>query len=915
MVVFSSGTNGKTLDDYEDNEGGGLSSFACHIASMCFGSESDAQEITETVLNHIATFMEPPMDRDISIIAASCKSLCIANSNHSRRRALICEPCSCKEASISPRAEKTVSLVLRRGMSPKDTHEHLQSLMSEQNVELMGPILSMMMVHRENKGIFDRPVDYVALNLPDYPIIVKHPMDLGTVRKRLHEGKYCSLDTFADDIRLVFRNAMTFNHHTHPIYKKASAMLSSFEGILHKTKKKIEISRKEMAAHQCDMCDSGSVCPLCLLKCRKLASPVLSCARCDSRVPVRSSFYCLKGTKKVWCPKCFGMHGKPEMFDGAGGGPQKYRSDSVCTNDGSMSLKMRKVYNGTKCTEAWISCVRCDARYHQACVLHNPWENNTEFVCLSCRSGSSKQFSSLPRAKDLPRTNLVDAIETRLRDEIKNYNDTFCLREVSRRDQVSKLPESFLQSVRVASPSSCYPSNIKSNSRVLHLYQRIDGVDVLLFAMYVSEFGKDAPVANRMSSYISYLDSIHFMRPRHLRTKMYHTILCAYIADAKSRGFTNCHIWACPPLRTAEYIFHKHPRSQRTPGWERLRKWYDEMIRKAHSEGSIVQVGTLYKDHFSLPVESRDRQGVSAPYFPKHFWIEQLELAVHSSSNPISTGPVCRRLRSGSDSISSNITTPPPKKKRRRVQNLLSKEFARRLSPMAERLLVLRLQPMCSGCGQYVSQDDEIVYRCTGTCCTESNHGRRRKSSLSVKQADLWTGGSTSSPVISAKHLIPSCAYFCRSCCTGTNKHKLARRNNHDGPLRAVKLVSKKNSNTQYFISNPIVDDRLTFLAFCGGNHLQFDTLRHAKYSSMLILHMLFQNHKNAVKSFVRYCNVCRMPIVNGDRWQCDMCPSFDLCSSCVSQHKTSSHSHEVHEHPLRCVKVTNAPFQARLNQ
>lgn len=397
---------------------------------------------------------------------------------------------------------------------------------------------------------------------------------------------------------------------------------------------------------------------------------------------------------------------------------------------------------------------------------------------------------------------------------------------------------------------------------------------------------------------------------------MYHTILCAYIADAKSRGFTNCHIWACPPLRTAEYIFHKHPRSQRTPGWERLRKWYDEMIRKAHSEGSIVQVGTLYKDHFSLPVESRDRQGVSAPYFPKHFWIEQLELAVHSSSNPISTGPVCRRLRSGSDSISSNITTPPPKKKRRRVQNMLSKEFARRLSPMAERLLVLRLQPMCSGCGQYISQDDEIVYRCTGTCCTaESNHGRRRKSSLSVKQADLWTGGSTSSPVVSAKHLIPSCAYFCRSCCRGTNKQKLAQRNNHDGPLQAVKLVSKKKPNTQYVISNPIVDDRLTFLAFCGGNHLQFDTLRHAKYSSMLVLHMLFQNHKNAVKTFVRYCNVCRMPIVNGHRWQCDTCPSFDLCSSCVNQHRTShSHDHELHEHPLRCVKVTDAPFQARLN-
>ena len=188
-------------------------------------------------------------------------------------------------------------------------------------------------------------------------------------------------------------------------------------------------------------------------------------------------------------------------------------------------------------------------------------------------------------------------------------------------------------------------------------------------------------------------------------------------------------------------------------------------------------------------------------------------------------------------------------------------------------------------------------------CTAESNHGRRRKSSLSVKQADL-TGGSTSSPVVSAKHLIPSCAYFCRSCCRGTNKQKLAQRNNHDGPLQAVKLVSKK-PNTQYVISNPIVDDRLTFLAFCGGNHLQFDTLRHAKYSSMLVLRIFrITRMRENVRSILQRC---RMPIVNGHRWQCDTCPSFDLCSSCVSQHRTShSHDHELHEHPLRCVKVTD---------
>lgn len=33
---------------------------------------------------------------------------------------------------------------------------------------------------------FRKPVDYKGLDLKDYPVIVKKPMDLGTVRKNLN---------------------------------------------------------------------------------------------------------------------------------------------------------------------------------------------------------------------------------------------------------------------------------------------------------------------------------------------------------------------------------------------------------------------------------------------------------------------------------------------------------------------------------------------------------------------------------------------------------------------------------------------------------------------------------------------------------------------------------------------------------
>ncbi|KAK4506882.1 hypothetical protein PRZ48_000615 [Zasmidium cellare] len=61
------------------------------------------------------------------------------------------------------------------------------------------------------------PVDYVALNIPTYPDIIKNPMDLMTLENKLKSLKYGSVQEFADDFDLIIQNARTFNGDNHPV--------------------------------------------------------------------------------------------------------------------------------------------------------------------------------------------------------------------------------------------------------------------------------------------------------------------------------------------------------------------------------------------------------------------------------------------------------------------------------------------------------------------------------------------------------------------------------------------------------------------------------------------------------------------------------------------------------------------------
>jgi len=77
---------------------------------------------------------------------------------------------------------------------------------------------------------FLEPVDPIKMNIPDYPLIIKDPMDFRTMKEKLEQGAYDTADKFATDMRQVFKNAMTYNHmKDSPVHVAAKDLSVKFE--------------------------------------------------------------------------------------------------------------------------------------------------------------------------------------------------------------------------------------------------------------------------------------------------------------------------------------------------------------------------------------------------------------------------------------------------------------------------------------------------------------------------------------------------------------------------------------------------------------------------------------------------------------------------------------------------------------
>ncbi|MCL7024325.1 hypothetical protein MKW94_012128 [Papaver nudicaule] len=112
-------------------------------------------------------------------------------------------------------------------------------------------------------------------------------------------------------------------------------------------------------------------------------------------------------------------------------------------------------------------------------------------------------------------------------------------------------------------------------------------------------------------------------------------------------------------------------------------------------------------------------------------------------------------------------------------------------------------------------------------------------------------------------------------------------------------------------LESEFFDTRESFLFLCRGSNYRFDTLRWAKYSSMMVLH----HHNNPTQiynptqaGFVTTVNMCQQDTEAGDQtWRCNICPLYDVCNYCFQKDGGANHPHPLAIHTAQNLEARRA--------
>uniref|UniRef100_A0A6S8EDF0 histone acetyltransferase n=1 Tax=Aureoumbra lagunensis TaxID=44058 RepID=A0A6S8EDF0_9STRA len=853
-------------------------------------------------------------DHGISTQGEEKESIKKGTVNNNARTIKATLPEEAKKKNTQATLEQNTSLL--NSFTPAQIQAHLQSLktgfrMSTSKIRhKCSPLLKKLTEH-ENSWIFMQPVDPIELNLPDYFEIIKNPMDLGSIKKRLEANGYKTISQFSADIKLTFDNAILYNGDESDVSKVAKEMKSMFERLYEELIASIDAEEEQRKS-------SGDVCILC--GCEKLLFEPTSyyCnGSCNGQRIRRNSYYYTGGRNQYhWCQPCYNELKENE--------PLEFPDTTLWKKE------LQKKKNDEMHEESWVECSQCKRWVHQICALFNGRMNkgNTIYHCPFCfmiRRGALQPQPRPPGAKNIRHSMLSHYLEKRVQKALTDtvvensstesntvnsiVADGIYVRQLSNIDKTHQVKSRLIKQYE----NTHYPSEFPVRSKCVVLFQEIDGVDVILFGMYVYEYGHDCPQPNQRRVYVSYLDSIHYFRPRKYRTLVYHEMLIAYLAHVKQRGFHTAHLWACPPCKGDDYIFFCHPEDQKTPKDDRLRYWYISLLEKAKTEGIVTRITNLWDEYLKKDADVSNVPNFEGDYWPgeaenvlKTLEEEISELNETKSRKTVSKSKAKARSARGPDSDGSSIKTDK--------RDALVCRMGKIIEPMKDAFIVAYLQPrillslmsekkiigvstssekkISSGSGEITdtvkstgkSEDDDVQ--------AESQMTAVRDSEKCIDEAE-----QNSKKIVKVESELDSKSYG--------NKDELDKEmNRFSGESSVVSKVLlefgsffDETEDCDEIVESEFFDTRQQFLNLCQGNHYQFDELRRAKHTSMMSLYHI---HNPDVPKFTVACSHCGTDINAGFCFNSEKDADFHLCQDCYQ----SSHKLYIKKAPFRRTNV-----------
>jgi E1A/CREB-binding protein len=299
-------------------------------------------------------------------------------------------------------------------------------------------------------------------------------------------------------------------------------------------------------------------------------------------------------------------------------------------------------------------------------------------------------------------------------------------------------------------------------------------------------------------------------------------------------------------LKGDDYIFYAKPEDQKTPRDSRLRLWYIDMLVEAQKRNIVGKVTNMYDLYFA----DDKIDATAVPYLEGDYFPGEAE-------------NIIKMLEEGGGKKGGAGL----KKKKSKTSNKNKGSTGTRSGGVDEEALIA--SGMYDGVKNFKDLDrDQVMVKLGETILP-------MKDSFIVAFL-IWSGAREEDLVVPEdieKARIEYAASKDDGELAGSKRDAIG--NVRDvASAEGIKVVDDDTED----LDCEFLNNRQAFLNLCRGNHYQFDELRRAKHTSMMVLWHL---HNRDAPKFVQQCVSCNREILSGNRYHCNTCQDYDLCQDC----------------------------------